>query len=311
MQIILVAPRGFCAGVNMAIESLRRALELHGAPVYVFHEIVHNRWVVDGFRAQGAVFVERLDDVPPGSVLLFSAHGVSPQVRSEAARRRLRTIDATCPLVTKVHREAVRFAAEGYDVVLIGHAGHDEVVGVLGEAPDRIHLVQTADDVDRLRFPRDTKLAYLTQTTLSMDDAAEIIARLTQRYPRIVGPARADICYATQNRQRVVSRWCRDADIVLVVGSRNSSNSRRLAELAAAQGVAAHLIDGPDDLCWDWFSEDQTVMITAGASAPEEVVQRCVESLQSRFRATVESRVLCREEVMFALPEPLRDRPSA
>lgn len=310
MQIILVAPRGFCAGVNMAIESLRRAIELYGVPVYVFHEIVHNRWVVEGFRARGAVFVDRLDEVPPGSVLLFSAHGVSPQVRSEAAQRCLRTIDATCPLVTKVHREAIRFADKGYDVVLIGHAGHDEVVGVLGEAPDRIHLVQTAADVDRLRLPSDAKLAYLTQTTLSMDDASEIIARLTQRYPQIVGPSRADICYATQNRQRVITHWCRDADIVLVVGSRNSSNSRRLAELASAQGVAAHLIDGPDDLNWNWFAENQTVMITAGASAPEEVVQRCVEVLQSRFRATVESRVLCREEVLFALPEPLRDRPS-
>lgn len=308
MQIILVAPRGFCAGVNMAIESLRRALELYGAPVYVFHEIVHNRWVVEGFRAQGAVFVERLDDVPSGAVLLFSAHGVSPQVRSEAAKRRLRTIDATCPLVTKVHREAMRFAAEGYDIVLIGHAGHDEVVGVLGEAPERIHLVQAAADVDRLRFPGDAKLAYLTQTTLSMDDASEIISRLVHRYPHIVGPPRADICYATQNRQRVVSHWCRQADIVLVVGSRNSSNSRRLAELASAQGVAAHLIDGPDDLRWEWFSADQRVLITAGASAPEEIVKRCVEVLQSRFQATVESRVLCREEVVFALPEPLRDR---
>lgn len=310
MQIILVAPRGFCAGVNMAIESLRRAIELYGAPVYVFHEIVHNRWVVEGFRRQGAVFVDRLDEVPPEAVLLFSAHGVSPQVRAEAAQRRLRTIDATCPLVTKVHREAVRFAAEGYDVVLIGHAGHDEVVGVIGEAPDRIHLVQTADDVGRLEFPVGAKLAYLTQTTLSMDDASAIIARLTQRYPRIVGPSRADICYATQNRQRVISRWCRDANIVLVVGSRNSSNSRRLAELAAAEGVAAHLIDGPDDLRWHWFAADQTVMITAGASAPEDVVERCVEALRSRFDATVESRVLCREEVVFALPEPLRQRPS-
>ncbi len=310
MQIILVAPRGFCAGVNMAIESLRRAIELYGAPVYVFHEIVHNRWVVEGFRQQGAVFVDRLDEVPPEAALLFSAHGVSPQVRAEAAQRRLRTIDATCPLVTKVHREAMRFAAEGYDVVLIGHAGHDEVVGVIGEAPDRIHLVQTADDVERLELPVDAKLAYLTQTTLSMDDASAIIARLTQRYPRIVGPSRADICYATQNRQRVISRWCRDADIVLVVGSRNSSNSRRLAELAAAEGVAAHLIDGPDDLLWHWFAADQTVMITAGASAPEDVVERCVETLRSRFDATVESRVLCREEVVFALPEPLRQRPS-
>lgn len=310
MQIILVAPRGFCAGVNMAIESLRRAIELYGVPVYVFHEIVHNRWVVQGFRAQGAVFVDRLDEVPPGAVLLFSAHGVSPQVRSEAAQRRLRTIDATCPLVTKVHREAVRFAANGYNIVLIGHAGHDEVVGVLGEAPNRIHLVQTAADVDHLRLPDDAKLAYLTQTTLSMDDAAEIIDRLTQRYPQIVGPSRADICYATQNRQRVITRWCREADIVLVVGSRNSSNSRRLAELASSQGVAAHRIDGPDDLNWNWFTEHQTVMITAGASAPEELVQRCVEALQSRFHATVESRVLCREEVLFALPEPLRERPS-
>lgn len=290
----------------MAIDSLHRALEIFGPPVYVFHEIVHNRRVVERFRSAGAVFVDRIEDVPEGGVLLFSAHGVSPVVRRAAGERRLRTIDATCPLVTKVHREAVRFAAEGYHIVLVGHASHDEIIGVVGEAPNRIRLVESVADVERLEFASCDRIAYLTQTTLSMDDAAEIIRRLKEKYPGIVGPARDDICYATQNRQRVVAQWCAEADVVLVVGSRNSSNSRRLTEIAEARGVPAHLVDGPTDLREAWFDPDQTVLVTAGASAPEDVVQQCVATLSRWFDAEVETRELCREEVVFVLPSELR-----
>jgi 4-hydroxy-3-methylbut-2-enyl diphosphate reductase len=311
MRIILAAPRGFCAGVNMAIESLRRALEQFGAPVYVYHEIVHNRWVVERFRKQGAVFVDELADVPDGAALLFSAHGVSPHIRNEAVRRGLRTIDATCPLVTKVHSEAIRFSREGYVVLLVGHAGHDEVVGTMGEAPDSIVLVQQADDIDQLAFPSSQKLAYLTQTTLSVDDASRIIGRLKERFPHIVGPSRDDICYATQNRQSAVSMLAEEADIVLVVGSRNSSNSQRLAELALSRGIASHLIDGPDDIDLGWFNGRETVVVTAGASAPEDIVERCVGRLQDAFAATVETRCVREEQVSFKLPTPLdADGPS-
>jgi len=308
MQIILAGPRGFCAGVNMAIESLRLALELYGTPVYVYHEIVHNKWVVEQFRAQGVVFVDDLAAVPEGAHLLYSAHGVSPDVRRLAAQRRLKTIDATCPLVTKVHVEAIRCAREGYTIVLIGHAGHDEVVGTMGEAPGSIVLVQTPGDVDRLEVPDPDKLAFLTQTTLSVDDAARIIERLRQRFPRIVGPSREDICYATQNRQEAVRTLSRTADVVLVVGSRNSSNSQRLAELAAASGVSAYLVDGPTDIDLQWFSGHETVVISAGASAPETLVQQCVDLLREHFGATVGPSTIREEQVGFLLPEPLRGR---
>jgi 4-hydroxy-3-methylbut-2-enyl diphosphate reductase len=310
MRIILAEPRGFCAGVNMAIESLRQALRRFGPPVYVYHEIVHNRWVVERFRQEGAVFVGAVEDVPEGATLLYSAHGVAPAVRSAAAARRLRTIDATCPLVTKVHREAVRFARDGYTIVLIGHAGHDEVLGTMGEAPGAIGLVQRPDDVERLEVPDPQRLAYLTQTTLSVDDAAEIIARLQQRFPAIVGPPRDDICYATQNRQHAVRMLAGAADLVLVVGSRNSSNSLRLAEIARGAGVAAHLIDGPDDIQPAWFAGVETVVVTAGASAPEDVVAECVAMLRGRFAAVVETRCVREERVSFALPEALRDAPA-
>jgi len=306
MKIILAGPRGFCAGVNMAIESLQTAIELYGTPIYVYHEIVHNTWVVEEFRRRGAVFVADLADVPEGAHLLYSAHGVSPEVRREAARRRLITIDATCPLVTKVHREAARYAGEGYTVVLIGHAGHDEVVGTMGEAPDSIRLVGCPEDVDRLEIPDPDRVAYLTQTTLSVDDAERIIERLRERFPEIVGPAKEDICYATQNRQQRVRTLAREADVVLVVGSQNSSNSQRLAEMARAAGVSAHLIDGPADIATDWFSGRETVVITAGASAPEAVVRQCVALLQQRYQAEVESRTIGQEQVRFQLPEPLR-----
>ncbi len=306
MRILLAAPRGFCAGVNMAIECLELALSRFGAPIYVYHEIVHNKWVVEHFRSQGVVFVNGLDEIPPGSHLLYSAHGVSPQLRRQADDRSLKTIDATCPLVTKVHREAIRFASEGYTIVLIGHAGHDEVVGTTGEAPAAIRLVADAEEVDRLEIPGDGKVAYLTQTTLSVDDAAQIIARLKERFPHIVGPARDDICYATQNRQEAVRTLAQEADIALVIGSQNSSNSQRLAELARAQGIAAYLIDGAAEIDPSWFDGDETVLITAGASAPETVVQECVAALQSLFNATVVPRVIREEDVRFVLPRELR-----
>jgi 4-hydroxy-3-methylbut-2-en-1-yl diphosphate reductase len=308
MRILLASPRGFCAGVNMAIESLERAISAFGTPLFVYHEIVHNRCVVEHFRAEGAVFVNDLTEVPEGAHLLYSAHGVPPEIRRQAAERKLKTIDATCPLVTKVHTEAIRYAREGYTIVLIGHPGHDEVVGTMGEAPDSMVLVRDLIDVDRLTLSPETKLAYLTQTTLSTEDAAIIIGRLRERYPNIVGPARKDICYATQNRQEAVSLLAAEADLVLVVGSRNSSNSQRLAELARSHGVIAQLIDGPADMELGWFREAMTVVITAGASAPESIVEQCVAFLCEHFPATVETRCIREEQIRFALPESLRDR---
>ena len=305
MKIILASPRGFCAGVNMAIETLELAIKLFGVPIYVYHEIVHNKHVVERFRAQGAVFVETLDEVPEGAQLLYSAHGVSPEIRRISAERNLKTIDATCPLVIKVHLEAVRYAKDGYTIVLIGHEGHDEVIGTMGEAPEAIILVESPEDVDRLELSTD-KLAYLTQTTLSVDDANRIIARLKQRFPHIVGPPKEDICYATQNRQEAVRLLTREANVVLVLGSQNSSNSQRLAELATEAGVAAHLIDGPADIDLAWFGPQDTVLITAGASAPENVVEQCVKLLEERFGATTESRAIREEEVYFPLPKEFR-----
>lgn len=306
MQIILANPRGFCAGVNMAIESLDLALKSFGPPVYVYHEIVHNKYVVETFRDKGAVFVDSLDEVPVGSNLLFSAHGVSPEIRQKARERKLYAIDATCPLVTKVHLEAVRFAKEGYTILLVGHDGHDEVVGTMGEAPQAMLLVETPDDVDRLAVADEAKVAYLTQTTLSVDDANRIIAKLKQRFPQIIGPPKEDICYATQNRQEAVRLLAHDADVVLVLGSQNSSNSQRLRELASERGIAAYLIDGARDVRDEWFRGDETVFITAGASAPESVVQECVQFLREKYGATIESRSLRDEDVYFPLPRELR-----
>ena len=306
MHIILVQPRGFCAGVRMALETLEAALRRFGPPVYVYHEIVHNRWVVEHFRQQGAVFVEDLAEVPTGALVIFSAHGVSPAVRAEAAARGLRVIDATCPLVTKVHKEARRFAQQGYQILLLGHAGHDEVVGVLGEAPEAIRLVQSVEDVDRLELPSDAKVAYLTQTTLSTQEVEKIVARLRERFPQIIGPPRDDICYATQNRQEAVRLLAPEVQMVLVVGSPNSSNSRRLVEIAQAQGVPAYLIDGPQDLRRGWFRGDETVLLTAGASAPEHLVAQCVGWLQEHFQATVQQRTVREEQLHFLLPAELR-----
>ncbi len=306
MKILLANPRGFCAGVNMAIESLERALQLYGTPLYVYHEIVHNRPVVERFRHRGVVFVDDIDEIPNGAHVLYSAHGVAPAIRQAATERNLHAIDATCPLVTKVHLEAIRFAREGYTILLIGHEGHDEVLGTLGEAPASIRLVQDVAEVEALDLPADAKVAYLTQTTLSVDDADVIIAALRRRFPHIVGPARDDICYATQNRQEAVKELVPEADIVLVFGSQNSSNSLRLAEIARSCGVPSHLIDGVSEIDDDWFDGKETVLITAGASAPEEVVEECVAYLQKHFGAKVESRIVREEHVSFPLPRELR-----
>lgn len=307
MKIILANPRGFCAGVNMAIESLERALEFFGAPLYVYHEIVHNKYVVERFLRRGAVFVESLDEVPEGSPLLYSAHGVSPQIREQARQRRLRAIDATCPLVTKVHLEAVKYASEDYTIVLIGHEGHDEVIGTMGEAPDRILLVENEQDVEVLELPPDAKVAYLTQTTLSVDDANVVIAALRKKFPQIANPPKDDICYATQNRQEAVRELAGQSDVVLVLGSQNSSNSKRLAEIANALGPHAHLIDGVAEIRPEWFDGAETVLITAGASAPEDVVQECIEYLQNRYGATLKEEWVREENVHFPLPRSLRE----
>src|SRR5262245_49967783 len=264
----------------MAIESLEVALRLFGTPIYVYHEIVHNRPVVDRFTRRGVVFVNDISEVPEGATVLYSAHGVSPELREAAEKRRLRAIDATCPLVTKVHLEAIRFAREGYTIILIGHEGHDEVIGTMGEAPGNFVLVQDANEVEALDLPADAKVAYLTQTTLSVDDANLIIDALKRRFPQIVGPSRDDICYATQNRQEAVKELVPEADVVLVLGSQNSSNSNRLAELAQAHGKTAYLIDTVRELDEDCFTGTETVLVTAGASAPEEVVEECVAHLQ-------------------------------
>lgn len=306
MKIILAAPRGFCAGVHMAIDSLSLTLEKFGPPVYVYHEIVHNQFVVNEFQGKGAVFVDTIDEVPEGSVLLFSAHGVSPEIREAARNRKLHAIDATCPLVTKVHLEAIKYAKTGHTIILIGHEGHDEVLGTMGEAPEAIVLVEDEADVDKLEFAAGTKLAYLTQTTLSVDDATRVIDRLRARFPEINSPPKADICYATQNRQEAVKLLCNEADVVVVLGSQNSSNSQRLKELAAEKSQRSFLIDGPQDLVVDQFNDGDTVLITAGASAPESVVEETVKWLQTHFDATIESREVRREDVQFPLPKPLR-----
>lgn len=307
MEIILAAPRGFCAGVNMAVASLDLAIEKFGTPIYVYHEIVHNQHVVKSFEGKGAVFVMDLDEIPTGQTVLFSAHGVSPAIRKVAKERELFAIDATCPLVTKVHLEAIKYAKASYTIVLIGHEGHDEVIGTMGEAPEAIVLVEDEEGVDQLNFEPGSKLAYLTQTTLSVDDANKIIRRLRARFPWIEGPAKEDICYATQNRQEAVRKLSDDADIVLVLGSQNSSNSQRLRELGSEEGRRAYLIDGAQDIDPSWFQESDRVLVTAGASAPESVVQATIDWLVERFSAEVREETVRTEQVHFPLPKPLRE----
>jgi len=306
MKILLVSPRGFCAGVNMAIDALERAITLFGTPLYVFHEIVHNRHVVDRFRDKGVVFVDDVHEVPRGSHLMYSAHGISPAVNRAAQERQLKVVDATCPLVRKVHLEAIRFARQGYSIVLVGHRGHDEVVGTLGEAPEQMILVETVEDVDRLEVPDPHKVAYLTQTTLSVDDAGVIIERLRQRFPDCVGSPKEDICYATQNRQEALKAGVEQADMVLVFGSKNSSNSIRLTEVAAEFGRPTHLVDDLREIDRNWFTGDETVLITAGASAPEELVLECVDYLTREFGAQVEQLAVREENVEFPLPHEIR-----
>jgi 4-hydroxy-3-methylbut-2-enyl diphosphate reductase len=306
-KLLLAAPRGYCAGVDRAVQTVERALTLYGAPVYVRKEIVHNKHVVEQLRERGAIFVEELDDsIPEGAVTVFSAHGVAPAVHAEAERRQLRTIDATCPLVTKVHREAVKFAGEGYTIVLIGHAGHEEVEGTMGEAPDHIVLVETEEDVDNLEVDDPTKIAYISQTTLSVDETGAIIARLRDKFPHIVGPRTDDICYATTNRQAAVKQMAPLCDLVLVIGSRNSSNSNRLVEVAREHGAASHLIDNESQVQEGWLEGVETVGITSGASAPEELVSRLVDYFRERGVTDVSEFEVVQEDVRFMLPKTIR-----
>ena len=303
--VLLPKPRGFCAGVIRAIDIVEIALERLGAPVYVRKEIVHNRFVVDELAARGAVFVEDLKEVPDGAVTIFSAHGVAPDVRDDADRRRLSVIDATCPLVTKVHIEVVRYAKEGYSIILIGHRNHDEVIGTFGEAPKHIHVVSSVDDVDALENVQPDRVIYATQTTLSLDDAQAIVDRLKQRFPSIISPASSDICYATQNRQTAVKALAERANLILVVGAENSSNSNRLVEVARGKGTAAHLIASARDIQAEWLADCENVGVTAGASTPEILVQQVVESLRQRGFTRIEEVELIEENVHFPLPAPL------
>ena len=305
MDILLANPRGFCAGVERAIAIVERALQQFGAPIYVRHEVVHNRYVVDGLRAKGAVFVQELDEVPDGATVIFSAHGVPRAVQAAAASRHLRVFDATCPLVTKVHLEVARQRAQGREVVMIGHKGHPEVEGTMGQSPDGMHLVETVADVATLVVAAPDRLAYVTQTTLSMDDAAAIVAALRVRFPAIVGPKKDDICYATQNRQDAVTRLTAACDVVVVVGSPNSSNSNRLREVAVQGGARAYLVDRADELQAAWFSGARRIGVTAGASAPEVLVDEVVASLKGLADGTVIEDSHEPEGVSFPLPKSL------
>jgi len=304
-MVLLPKPRGFCAGVIRAIDIVEIALEQLGPPVYVRKEIVHNRFVVDELAARGAVFVDNLDEVPAGAVTIFSAHGVAPQVRAEARYRKLQVIDATCPLVTKVHIEVIRYARENYSIILIGHPHHDEVIGTLGEAPDRIHVVSNVADVDALEGIEPDRVIYATQTTLSLDDTQTIVGRLKQRFPSIISPASSDICYATQNRQAAVKTLAQKADLILVVGAENSSNSNRLVEVARSAGAAAHLIASARDIRFEWLDGRFAVGVTAGASTPEILVQEVVDDLRRRGFTGIQELELIKEDVHFPLPAPL------
>ena len=305
-KVLLASPRGYCAGVERAVETVEQALELYGPPVYVRKQIVHNLHVVRDLEARGAVFVDEETEVPEGETVVFSAHGVAPAVHANAEARQLHTIDATCPLVTKVHVQARRYAADGYTVVLIGHAGHEEVVGTMGEAPDSIVLVESVEDVERLSFAPDARLAYVTQTTLSVDETGEIITALRRRFPSIHAPKKEDICYATSNRQWAVKEMLSEIDLLLVIGSRNSSNSNRLVETARAGGVAGHLIDDETEIDESWLDGVEVVGVTSGASAPEKLVERVCEWFRARGVTHIEPYRLVDEGVEFRLPVELR-----
>jgi len=305
MEVLLAKPRGFCAGVDRAIEIVERALQIHGAPIYVRHEVVHNKFVVDDLRSKGAVFVENLDAVPAGSTVIFSAHGVSRNVRSEAAARQLKVFDATCPLVTKVHVEVAKMRSLGREIIMIGHRGHPEVEGTMGQSSGGMYLVETPADVDNLNVMDETNLAFVTQTTLSVDDASQIISALKHRYPKIVGPKKDDICYATQNRQDAIKTLAQQCDVVIVVGSPNSSNSNRLREVAANQNSAAYMIDNARELKPEWLTGKTRVGVTAGASAPEVLVQEVIARLKELGASKVEEVAGITEHVTFPLPKNL------
>ncbi|MBS6047894.1 MAG: 4-hydroxy-3-methylbut-2-enyl diphosphate reductase [Haemophilus haemolyticus] len=309
MKIILANPRGFCAGVDRAISIVELALEIHGAPIYVRHEVVHNRFVVNGLRDRGAIFVEELSEVPDGAIVIFSAHGVSQAVRQEAKDRNLKVFDATCPLVTKVHMQVARASRKGTKAILIGHKGHPEVEGTMGQYSNEdggIFLIEKVEDIARLPMQENDDLTFMTQTTLSLDDTAETIAALKEKYPAIQGPHKNDICYATTNRQEAVRELAKLSDLVLVVGSKNSSNSNRLAELASRMGVKSQLLDDPSDIKADWFNDVKTIGITAGASAPEELVQSIISRLKEFGANTIEELQGLEENMFFEVPKELR-----
>jgi len=305
-RVLLASPRGFCAGVERAVDTVERALTMYGAPVYVRKQIVHNKHVVEDLERRGAIFVDAISDVPRGATLVYSAHGVSPAVRDEAAGRVLNTIDATCPLVTKVHTQARRYADAGYTIAFIGHAGHEEVEGTMGEAPDAIVLVEDVDDAHRVELPADRPLAYITQTTLSLDETREIVDVLRARYPQIVAPAKEDICYATSNRQWAVKELLEEVELLLVIGSTNSSNSQRLVDVARAAGVAAHLVDDVGEIDEAWLDGVETVGLTSGASAPERLVREVCDWFRARGVADIAEFSSAFEDVVFRLPVELR-----
>jgi 4-hydroxy-3-methylbut-2-enyl diphosphate reductase len=306
-RLLLAAPRGYCAGVHRAVQAVEKALEIHGPPVYVRKEIVHNKTVVAQLRAQGAIFVEEETDIPQGAITVFSAHGIAPSVRANAQTLQLRTIDATCPLVTKVHREALHFARDGYTIVLIGHEGHEEVEGTMGEAPERIVLVQTEQDVEELVVEDPERLAYVTQTTLSVEETSAILTRLKERFPSIVGPRTDDICYATTNRQAAVKELASKCELLLVIGSRNSSNSVRLVEVARDFGAESYLIDNKDEVREEWLTGKRVVGISSGASAPESLVEDLVGFFRARGVSEVSTLRTVREDVRFMLPKEIRE----
>jgi 4-hydroxy-3-methylbut-2-en-1-yl diphosphate reductase len=306
MKVLLANPRGFCAGVEMAIDVVDKVLQLKGPPIYVFHEIVHNRHVVEDFQQRGVVFINEVSEVPAGGIVIYSAHGISPAVRRESRSRNLTEIDATCPLVTKVHLEVLRFAKQGYTIFFIGHANHDEAIGTIGEAPENIVLIESPDDVAKVQLKDESKVAYVTQTTLSVQEAERTIAALKARFPHIKAPPKEDICYATTNRQKAVAVLSPEVDVVLVIGSKNSSNSQRLVETAKEAGKRAYLIDNASELDPAWLTNTHGLLVTAGASAPEHLVNSLLDRLKTEFHAQVEIRTLVDEDVSFSLPQSLK-----
>jgi 4-hydroxy-3-methylbut-2-enyl diphosphate reductase len=309
MKVILANPRGFCAGVNMAIEVVNETLRRKGPPVYVFHEIVHNKHVVEDFKARGVVFVDTIEEVPENGLVVYSAHGVSPAIRASSKARTLYEVDATCPLVHKVHAEVVRYARDGYTIIFVGHHNHDEAVGTVGEAPNNVIIIESAEEAEKLEFEPGRKLAFVTQTTLSVSDAMKVIDVLKRRFPKIRHPEKDDICYATTNRQNAVTAWAVDVDVVLVIGSKNSSNSQRLVDRAVDAGKRGYLIDYASELQPEWLAGVNGVMVTAGASAPDHLVQELLERLKTEYNGVVETRELVREDIDFDLPKSVKQLP--